>query len=96
MSEYPPPLTAQKLTALLSNQEFEVAKRFATGMSHSEIAADMQLSTSTIGTHRDRLLKKLKPWGVTGNARLAILMFQVGAVGGVIRPAPDPVPGAKD
>jgi DNA-binding NarL/FixJ family response regulator len=83
MEQKLPPLTAEVLTALLSNQEIEVAKRIAMGVPHSQIAKEMGLASSTVGTHRTRMLSKLRPYGVTDNARLAILMYQVGAVEGV-------------
>jgi two-component system invasion response regulator UvrY len=44
---------------LLTNREFEVFKLIASGSSVSEIAEKMSLSSTTISTHRARLLAKM-------------------------------------
>ena len=45
---------------LLSDREFEVFKLIATGKSVSEIAEKSSLSSSTVSTHRARILMKMK------------------------------------
>ena len=43
----------------LSDREFEVLKRIASGETLTEIALDLSLSVKTISTYRSRILKKL-------------------------------------
>lgn len=51
----------------LSDREFEVMRRIASGQSVKEIAGDLSVSMQTISTHRARLLKKM---GLRSNAEL--------------------------
>ena len=44
---------------ILSDREFSVFKMIAEGRSLSAIAADLNLSLSTVSTHRTRILKKM-------------------------------------
>lgn len=53
--------------ATLSNREFEVLRRIASGRTVSEIAADLRLSVKTVSTYRTRLLEKMQ---MTTNAAL--------------------------
>lgn len=43
----------------LSNREFEILKMIASGQSVSEIAESLSLSTTTVSTHRARILVKM-------------------------------------
>jgi len=43
----------------LSNREFEILKMIASGKSVSEIAETLSLSTTTVSTHRARILAKM-------------------------------------
>jgi DNA-binding NarL/FixJ family response regulator len=52
---------------LLSDREFDVFKLIAGGMSVSEIAEKFLLSTTTVSTHRARILTKM---GMKSNAEL--------------------------
>jgi len=47
-------------TPVLSRREFEVLRLFAAGKTIKEIAAQLRISASTIGTYRFRILRKLK------------------------------------
>lgn len=49
-----------RLDEQLSDREFAVMLRIASGRQVSEIASDMRLSVSSIATYRSRILKKLK------------------------------------
>jgi DNA-binding NarL/FixJ family response regulator len=51
----------------LSDREFEVLRRIASGKSVGEIASEMHLSVNTISTYRTRLLQKMK---MSSNAEL--------------------------
>lgn len=51
----------------LSDREFQVLKLMASGKSQVDIAAELNLSTSTINTYRSRILEKL---GLKTNAEL--------------------------
>jgi two-component system invasion response regulator UvrY len=44
---------------LLSNREFEIFKLIASGKSVSEIAERLSLSSTTVSTHRARILVKM-------------------------------------
>ncbi|MDP2137204.1 MAG: response regulator transcription factor [Candidatus Didemnitutus sp.] len=56
----------------LSDREFEVMKRLATGRSVKEIAGELSLSEKTVFTYRARLLEKLKLQGDVDIARYAL------------------------
>jgi DNA-binding NarL/FixJ family response regulator len=51
----------------LSDREFEVLRRIASGKSVGDIAVEMHLSVNTISTYRTRLLQKMK---MSSNAEL--------------------------
>jgi two-component system, NarL family, invasion response regulator UvrY len=51
---------AQAPHELLSNREFEVLRRIASGKTVSQIAEEMILSVKTISTYRTRILEKMK------------------------------------
>ncbi|CAN5597793.1 response regulator transcription factor [soil metagenome] len=44
---------------LLSNREFEIFKLFADGKTTTQIAGSLSLATTTVSTHRSRILEKL-------------------------------------
>lgn len=50
----------RSLVSDLSHQEIAIAKRLVSGQGISEIALLLNLHTSTIGTHKSRIFKKLK------------------------------------
>jgi DNA-binding NarL/FixJ family response regulator len=50
---------SQPLHEQLSNREFAVLRRIASGQSVSEIAADLSLSVKTVSTYRARILQKM-------------------------------------
>jgi two-component system, NarL family, invasion response regulator UvrY len=56
----------------LSDREYEVMKRIATGQSVKEIAAALSLSEKTVFTYRTRLLEKLDLAGDVEIARYAL------------------------
>ena len=58
---------------LLSNREFEVMRRIASGRTVSEIAQLLSLGDSTISTYRARILEKM---GVRTNAELTYYAIQ--------------------
>jgi DNA-binding NarL/FixJ family response regulator len=51
----------------LSDREFEVMRRIASGLSVGQIATEMHLSVKTVSTYRTRLLEKMR---MTSNAEL--------------------------
>jgi len=51
--------SGQELHELLSNREFDVFKLLAAGKSISEIAGQLSLSASTVGTYRSRIMAKM-------------------------------------
>jgi two-component system invasion response regulator UvrY len=53
----------------LSEREFDVLKRIASGKTVSEIAASLSLSVNTISTYRSRILEKM---GMQNNAELTL------------------------
>jgi DNA-binding NarL/FixJ family response regulator len=53
----------------LSEREFDVLKRIASGKTVSEIAAALSLSVNTISTYRSRILEKM---GMQNNAELTL------------------------
>ena len=57
----------------LSNREYDVMCRIASGKTVTEIARELSLSVKTISTHRTRILKKL---GVRNNAEIAKYAIQ--------------------
>ena len=61
----------------LSEREFQVFLRLASGARVSEIADDLHLSMKTVSTYRSRLLEKL---GVTSNAELAAYAIRNGLI----------------
>lgn len=52
---------------LLSNREFQIFRKLASGQSISEIAQELSLSANTVSTHKRRLMNKL---GIENNAAL--------------------------
>lgn len=63
----------------LSEREFQVFLRLASGAKVSEIARDLHLSVKTVSTYRSRLLEKI---GVTSNAELAGYAIRNGLISG--------------
>jgi two-component system invasion response regulator UvrY len=61
----------------LSNREYEVMKRIATGQSVKEIAAAISLSEKTVFTYRTRLLEKL---GLASDVEIARYALKHGLV----------------
>jgi DNA-binding NarL/FixJ family response regulator len=61
----------------LSNREFEVLRRIASGRSVTQIAGDLGLSVKTVSTFRSRVLEKL---GLTQNAELVRYALRHGVV----------------
>jgi two-component system, NarL family, invasion response regulator UvrY len=59
---------ARPLHETLSNREYQVLRRIASGMPLKEIAAGMHLSVKTVSTYRARILEKLY---VRNNVELA-------------------------
>lgn len=59
--------TGRKKHEQLSDREFQVLCMIATGKPPREIAAELNLSVKTVGTHRARLLQKM---GLRNNAEL--------------------------
>lgn len=59
----------------LSNREFEVLRRIASGNTISDIADDMRLSIKTISTYRSRILDKL---GLRNNLEIVRYALQHG------------------
>jgi DNA-binding NarL/FixJ family response regulator len=45
---------------LLSDREFEVMRRLGSGLTVSEIASELALSTKTVSTYRTRILEKME------------------------------------
>lgn len=70
------PLRERPETAL-SNRELQVLTRLARGHATKEVAHDLELSRSTVETHRGRLLKKL---GLRNNADLARFAIRRGLI----------------
>jgi DNA-binding NarL/FixJ family response regulator len=63
----------QPLHALLSDREFEVLRKIASGKTVSEIAGQMSLSVKTISTYRTRILEKMN---METNAQLTHYCFK--------------------
>jgi DNA-binding NarL/FixJ family response regulator len=59
--------TDKKPHETLSNREFEIFKLLAIGKSTSAIAKALSLATTTVSTHRNRILEKM---GLSSNAEL--------------------------
>ena len=68
--------TPEKNTAL-SEREWEVMLKIASGRTVSEIAKDLFLSVKTISTYRTRILKKT---GYTNNVEIAMQAFRQGLI----------------
>jgi two-component system, NarL family, invasion response regulator UvrY len=49
----------QSPTSRLSDREFQIIKRLVKGMSQKDIASELNLSMSTVATHKRRLMEKL-------------------------------------
>ena len=62
---------------ILSDREFSVFKMIAEGRSLSAIAADLNLSLSTVSTHRTRILKKMDKHIPVLNERRLLIEQQV-------------------
>ncbi|MBF0162176.1 MAG: response regulator transcription factor [Magnetococcales bacterium] len=56
----------------LTNREFQVFKRLASGMTVSGIARELNLASSTVSTHRAHILDKLELTSVTALIRYAV------------------------
>jgi DNA-binding NarL/FixJ family response regulator len=52
--------TEQPLHAALSDREFEILRLIASGMTPTDIAAQLRLSVKTVSTYRVRLLEKMQ------------------------------------
>nr|WP_242696345.1 response regulator transcription factor [Longitalea luteola] len=57
----------------LSEREFDVLKRIASGKTVSEIAASLSLSVNTISTYRSRILEKMN---MQNNAELTVYAIE--------------------
>ncbi|HTO73199.1 MAG TPA: response regulator transcription factor [Gemmatimonadales bacterium] len=63
---------------LLSDREFEVMRRLGSGLTVSQIAAELALSVKTVSTYRSRVLEKM---AVTDNADLVRYAARYGLIG---------------
>ncbi len=70
---------AQRPTDVLTEREREVLRLVATGLSTKEIAAQLEISTRTVETHRANLMRKL---GVRSVALLTQVAIREGLVEG--------------
>jgi DNA-binding NarL/FixJ family response regulator len=66
---------AQRLLAVLTDREHEVALAVGRGLSNAEIAADLYLSVPTVKAHVSRLFDKLQ---VTNRVQIAICVHDAG------------------
>jgi DNA-binding NarL/FixJ family response regulator len=66
---------AQRLLAVLTDREHEVALAVGRGLSNAEIAADLYLSIPTVKAHVSRLFDKLQ---VTNRVQIAICVHDAG------------------
>ena len=62
----------------LSDREFEVFRKIASGVALADMAAEMHLSPKTVSTYRARILEKM---GLAGNAELMRYAFEHGLAG---------------
>jgi Response regulator containing a CheY-like receiver domain and an HTH DNA-binding domain len=62
---------------MLSDREFEVMRRLGSGLTVSEIAAELAISAKTVSTYRTRVLEKM---GVTSNADLVRYAARYGLI----------------
>ena len=58
---------------LLSDREYEVLMRIASGKTTKDIASEFKISPKTIGTYRMRLAKKM---GLTTDSELTAYVFR--------------------
>jgi DNA-binding NarL/FixJ family response regulator len=63
---------------LLSDREFEVMRRLGSGLTVSQIAAELAISTKTVSTYRTRILEKMS---VESNADLVRYAARYGLIG---------------
>jgi two-component system, NarL family, invasion response regulator UvrY len=63
---------------LLSDREFEVMRRLGSGLTVSEIAGELALSTKTVSTYRTRILEKME---LATNADLVRYAARHGLIG---------------
>jgi two-component system invasion response regulator UvrY len=63
---------------LLSDREFEVMRRLGSGLTVSQIAAELGISVKTVSTYRTRILEKM---AVTTNADLVRYAARFGLIG---------------
>jgi len=63
---------ARRSADVLSSREAEVLQLVAEGKANKQIAAELNLSTKTVETHRQRLMNKLQIHDVAGLTRYAI------------------------
>jgi RNA polymerase sigma factor (sigma-70 family) len=68
---------ARSALVQLTERELEVLKLMATGLTNSELAADLSVSESTVKTHVARILDKLE---VRDRVQAVILAFESGLV----------------
>ncbi|MEU8606591.1 AAA family ATPase [Actinoplanes sp. NPDC048791] len=66
---------AEPLAALLSTQEFKIARLVCEGLSNSEIGHRLALSSRTVGSHLYRIFPKL---GVSGRGQIAARFADAG------------------
>jgi DNA-binding NarL/FixJ family response regulator len=64
---------------LLSDREFEVMRRLGSGLTVSQIAAELGISAKTVSTYRSRILEKM---AVSNNADLVRYASNYGLIGG--------------
>jgi DNA-binding NarL/FixJ family response regulator len=72
------PAMQRALHEQLSDREFEVMRRLGSGITVSEIAAELGLSAKTVSTYRSRILEKM---GVASNADLVRYAAKHGLIG---------------
>jgi len=63
---------------LLSDREFEVMRRLGSGLTVSQIATELSISTKTVSTYRTRILEKM---AVATNADLVRYAARYGLIG---------------
>jgi two-component system, NarL family, invasion response regulator UvrY len=57
--KYITPEIAEKLLGHMSNREFEIFKLLAVGKTTSQVAEILKLATTTVSTHRGKILEKM-------------------------------------